>query len=44
MISCLAGFAAYQVYGLLQRAFGAARTGLLMYLVPLFCCSHALLC
>ncbi|MEX2629278.1 MAG: DMT family transporter [Tistlia sp.] len=36
LIALVAGFAAYQVYGLIQRSLGAARAGLLMYLIPLY--------
>ncbi|KZD09688.1 DMT family transporter [Oceanibaculum pacificum] len=35
-LACVASFAAYQVYAKIQTVLGAGRTGLLMYLVPLY--------
>ncbi|SMF11895.1 EamA domain-containing membrane protein RarD [Tistlia consotensis] len=36
LLAVVAGFAAYQVYGLILQTLGAARTGLLLYLMPLY--------
>ncbi len=36
LVAVVAGFGAYQVYGLIQQALGAARAGLIMYLFPLY--------
>jgi drug/metabolite transporter (DMT)-like permease len=35
-LALVASFAAYQVYGLIQTVLGAGRTGLLMYLIPVY--------
>ncbi|MBU0724084.1 MAG: DMT family transporter [Alphaproteobacteria bacterium] len=35
-LACVASFGAYQAYAWIQNVLGAARTGLLMYLVPLY--------
>lgn len=43
LLALVAGFAAYQAYGLIQQALGAARTGLLMYLIPLYTAGLAVL-
>ncbi|MGO1117721.1 DMT family transporter [Rhodovibrionaceae bacterium A322] len=36
LLSIVASFGAYQVYGMIQRVLGAGRTGLLLYLAPVY--------
>ncbi len=36
ILAVVASFGAYQVYGIIQRVLGAGRTGLLMYLIPIY--------
>jgi len=36
ILAVVASFGAYQVYGVIQRVLGAGRTGLLMYLIPVY--------
>ncbi len=36
LLAVVASFGAYQVYGMIQRVLGAGRTGLLLYMVPVY--------